>query len=395
MDVDDDDETPAAQAFHDMIKEKADIGQVTGEGIASFAEVTVLTPRGRYDIDMFPAFLRLRGKTYDYKILYTSITRLFLLPKPDDVHIIFVVGLDPPIRQGQTRYPYLVMSFSRDEEVEVDLQLDEATIESQYNGNLKKHYEAPIHEVISAVFRGLSGKKITAPSGSFTSRDSHTSIKANLKAAQGDLYFLEKALLFLVKPTTLVEYTDIASVVFSRVGGGMASARTFDLKILLKMNPEIVFTSINKEEHELVEEFLKSKKLRVKNEMNDDMAAAAGLDSDSDEDMQSVASDGEDAPKPRPAAGNDEDSEEDDDFQASSSDSGSPSESESDDGEGAVTASDDSGDRDLVKKTKPKKTKEKKDNADKVKGSKEKKGGKKPVDDGNPRPKKKAKKQDD
>jgi FACT complex subunit SSRP1/POB3 len=45
MDVDDDDETPAAQAFHDMIKEKADIGQVTGEGIASFAEVTVLTPR--------------------------------------------------------------------------------------------------------------------------------------------------------------------------------------------------------------------------------------------------------------------------------------------------------------------------------------------------------------
>jgi FACT complex subunit SSRP1/POB3 len=203
----------------------------------------------------------------------------------------------------------------------------------------------------------------------------------------------------------------------------MASARTFDLKILLKMSPEIVFSSINKEEHELVEEFLKSKKLRVKNEMNDDMVAAAGLDSDSDEDMQSVASDGEDAPKPRPAAGNDEDSEEgtyskpfdvsmahpgfgaildlDDDFQASSSDSGSPSESESDDGEGAVTASDDSGDRDLIKKTKPKKTKVKKDNADKAKGSKEKKekkekkGGKKPVDDGNPRPKKKAKKQDD
>lgn len=48
MDVDDDDETPAAQAFHDMIKEKADIGQVTGEGIASFAEVTVLTPRHVY-----------------------------------------------------------------------------------------------------------------------------------------------------------------------------------------------------------------------------------------------------------------------------------------------------------------------------------------------------------
>jgi len=48
------------------------------------------------------------------------------------------------------------------------------------------------------------------------SRDSHNSIKANLKAAQGDLYFLEKALLFLVKPTTFIEYDSISSVVFSR-----------------------------------------------------------------------------------------------------------------------------------------------------------------------------------
>ena len=54
-------------------------------------EVLVLTPRGRYDVDMFPEFLRLRGKTYDYKILYTSISRLFLLPK-DDQHVLFIVS---------------------------------------------------------------------------------------------------------------------------------------------------------------------------------------------------------------------------------------------------------------------------------------------------------------
>lgn len=47
--------------------------------------------RGRYDIDMFPNFLRLRGKTYDYKILYSSITRLFLL-SPDDLHVEMVVS---------------------------------------------------------------------------------------------------------------------------------------------------------------------------------------------------------------------------------------------------------------------------------------------------------------
>lgn len=88
---DEDEETSAAQAFHDAVKEKAEIGQVTGDLVLSFEEVLVLTPRGRYDVDMFPEFLRLRGKTYDYKIIYTSISRLFLLPK-DDQHILFIVS---------------------------------------------------------------------------------------------------------------------------------------------------------------------------------------------------------------------------------------------------------------------------------------------------------------
>lgn len=39
------DETSAAQAFHDMIKEKAEIGQVTGEGIVTFSDILVQTPR--------------------------------------------------------------------------------------------------------------------------------------------------------------------------------------------------------------------------------------------------------------------------------------------------------------------------------------------------------------
>ena len=90
-DNEDDDETSAAQVFHDAIKDKAEIGQVTGDIILSFEEVLISTPRGRYDVDMFPEFLRLRGKTYDYKILYSSISRLFLLPK-DDMHVLFIVS---------------------------------------------------------------------------------------------------------------------------------------------------------------------------------------------------------------------------------------------------------------------------------------------------------------
>jgi structure-specific recognition protein 1 len=85
-------EISAAQAFHETIKDRANIGQITGNMILSFEEVLVLTPRGRYDMDMFPEFLRLRGKTYDYKILFSSINRLFLLPK-DDQHVLFIVSM--------------------------------------------------------------------------------------------------------------------------------------------------------------------------------------------------------------------------------------------------------------------------------------------------------------
>lgn len=48
-----------------------------------------------------------------------------ILPKPDDLHTLICIGLDPPLRQGQTRYPFLVMQFKRDEEVELDINMTE------------------------------------------------------------------------------------------------------------------------------------------------------------------------------------------------------------------------------------------------------------------------------
>ncbi|RDB17790.1 FACT complex subunit POB3 [Hypsizygus marmoreus] len=358
---DDEEEISAAQVFHDMIKDRAVIGQEPGDLILSFEEVLVLTPRGRYDMDMYPEFLRLRGKTYDYKIDYSHISRMFLLPK-DDQHVLFVVSLDlrtPGIGQGQTRYHYLVMQFSREEEITAELNMSDEDI-AKYD-KLKKNYEDPTFEVVSGVFRALAKKKIIG-SGSFQSRDGHPGIKANLKATQGDMFLLEKYVFFVSKQPLLIEIADIHQVVFSRVGASMgaAAARTFDMKIVTKSGPEHNFTSINKEEHEPVETYLKDKKIKVKNEMipDADLLLAATAGDDEDDDMQSVSSD--DGPariKPSRGAQDEDDSEEDEDFQASASDSGSPSESDSS-GSGAATASDASGDRALTKAaTKKKKAK--------------------------------------
>ena len=112
----------------------------------------------------------------------------------------------------------------------------------------------------------------------------------------------------------------IHQVVFSRVGAGAGAStgRTFDLKIVTKSGPEHNFTSINRDEHEITETYLKDKKVRVKNEMVPDadllLAAVAGDDDDDDDDMQSVITDsdrGKSASKKVPRKDEDDSSEED------------------------------------------------------------------------------------
>jgi len=276
--------------------------------------------------------------------------------------------------------------FTREEELDAELNIDEETLNEKYEGRLDKKYESATYQVVSSVFRGLTAKKLTA-AGSFQAQTGHPGIRCNLKAVQGELYLLEKSLFFVAKQPTLIDFADIHMVTFSRLGGGMASARTIDLGVVTREGPELTFTNINKEEHDGIETFLRGKKVRTKNEMADEMVVAA-VDLDSDEDMQSVVSDGEDERAPRTGGGDDEDSEEDDDFEASGSDAGSPSASDSD-SEGAASASDASGDRDLMGKNKKAKAKAKAKAKDSSPGSSPPKKKKKASQDDDSSPPKK------
>lgn len=91
------------EAFQQRIMDKASVINVSGDAIAIFREIHCLTPRGRYDIKIFNTFFQLHGKTFDYKIPMTTVLRLFLLPHKDSRQMFFVISLDPPIKQGQTR----------------------------------------------------------------------------------------------------------------------------------------------------------------------------------------------------------------------------------------------------------------------------------------------------
>ena len=64
----------------EKVLDKADVIQAKGSAITELKNVQCLTPRGRYDVKIYPRFMHLHGKTFDFKLSYASIIRLFLLP---------------------------------------------------------------------------------------------------------------------------------------------------------------------------------------------------------------------------------------------------------------------------------------------------------------------------
>lgn len=253
--------------------------------------------------------MRLRGKTYDYKVQYSAIVNMFLLPRSDDQNVIFVVGLDPPLRQGQTRYPFLVFQFAREEELEIELNVEDDVYEEKYKDKLKRKYDQAGFEVVSQIFRGLTGRKVTVPSASYKSHHDQACIKCNNKANEGSLYLLDKSALFVTKPTIFVPYADVSSVTLSRIGGSMTAGKTFDVTFRSRSGADHQFTSINREEQGNIEAFLKSKSIKIKNDLNEDTAAllSAALKAEADEDD-------DDMPNIRGDSGGEDEESPDEDF---------------------------------------------------------------------------------
>ncbi|GMM35947.1 FACT complex subunit [Saccharomycopsis crataegensis] len=327
-------EQSAATHFYEQLKEKASIGQVSGDAIVSFSDVFFLTPRGRYDLDMYASSLRLRGKTYDNKVQFRAIERIFSLPKPDDVHHLVVVQVDPPLTQGQTRYSFLTMQFPREELMDVELNIPEEEYDAKYKDKLKRSFEdEKTHTVISQCFKGLTDRRITIPS-SFVSKHGQVAVSCSLKASEGYLYFLDKCILFVIKPTVYIPFSEVASVQLSRIGQSSTVSKTFDLEVNFRNGSSQVFGNIARDEQQNINSFLVEKGIKVKNEEEEGkkmLNAALGDDSGSDAGPGDVDDDDDDESEDEDF--NEEDVSDDDvpeEFDSGHEDSGSESESDSD-----------------------------------------------------------------
>jgi len=249
------------EAFQKQVMPKASVISATGESIAIFKEVQCLTPRGRYDIKVFHTFIQLHGKTFDYKIPSSTVLRLFLLPHKDGRQMFFVVSLDPPIKQGQTRYHFLVLLFNKDEETSFELPLSDEELKDKFEGRLARDHSGSTYEVISRIMKGILNRKITVP-GTFIGHSGTPVIGCSYKAAAGHLYPLERGFIYVHKPPIHIRFEEIASVNFARGGG---TTRSFDFEVETKNGVVHTFSSIEKEEYGKLYDFITSKKLRVKN----------------------------------------------------------------------------------------------------------------------------------
>ncbi|KAH6933661.1 hypothetical protein HPB50_017426 [Hyalomma asiaticum] len=254
-------ETDPIQAFRNNVLSKASIIQATGDAMVTFKELQCLTPRGRYDIKIFPSFIQLHGKTFDYKIPLTTVLRLFLLPHKDNRQVFFVLSLDPPIKQGQTRYHFLILLFNKEEETSIELALSDADIQEKFEDKLQKNMSGPTFEVISRVMKAVVQRKITVP-GNFKGHGGTNCITCSYRAGNGLLYPLERGFIYIHKPPVHIRFDEIACVNFARSGG---STRSFDFEVEAKSGLVHTFSSIEKEEYARLFDYANEKKLRIKN----------------------------------------------------------------------------------------------------------------------------------
>jgi len=165
-----------ANKFVASVLQGADTTSASGKGIVSFEQVPVLVPRGRYDVEMFGTFLEMHGKSMDYKIKYSSIVRLFQLPRPDRQNIMLVISLEPPIRQGQTSYQHVVMQFEESAEITPTVTIPKELENDPRMKLLEGVSKGAQYKVIAKVFKILTDKKITIPK-SFSGRDGGKGMK--------------------------------------------------------------------------------------------------------------------------------------------------------------------------------------------------------------------------
>jgi len=363
-DEDEDAEGTPAEAMKQAIVDTGVLKSTTGAVIAEFSkdQGNFVTPRGKYGLQMTADYMHMQGAQYSYKIKYTDISSLYLLPKIDSGRDAFVIGLEKPIRQGNQKYQNLVLDTHQIEHT-MSINLTEEQVRDKYEGQLSTEMTMKTSHLIAKVFKVLSKVPVFV-SKHFVSARQHSAVRCSLGANEGQLYPLAKVrspfacgcgcllvgrmflhllsppppllspqtFIFINKPAIILKFDDIDSIEFKRYDQTANSAvRNFDLAVTMKSGGKgsgskettYSFNLIDRAEYKPLLDFFKSKNLPLHNAVDPSAAgrgrdALAGMDDGDDEDdddeddddYEGGASDDDDDDD---ASGDDDDDDDDED----------------------------------------------------------------------------------
>jgi structure-specific recognition protein 1 len=100
-----------AETLESQIRLNAKLDENMGELICRIEQLNLVVPRGKYTADLYMNNMKLHGNTFNYKILFENVVKAFLLPDNDNIHYSLVLGFNKPLRQGNTKYPYIIFQF--------------------------------------------------------------------------------------------------------------------------------------------------------------------------------------------------------------------------------------------------------------------------------------------
>ncbi|KAH9259166.1 hypothetical protein BASA81_002786 [Batrachochytrium salamandrivorans] len=255
-----------------------------GEEICDF-----VSPKGRYNLDLYRDFFRMRGKTYDFKIPYSHLVNIHLLDHPEQDAKFLMMTLNQAIRHGHQNVSHLVMVVE-DEDTELELAMTSEELKEKYpEANLLPIMKGPMPESVAKLLKGVSNKKVlimpltgfTAESNGLGARKERC-VKCNVKTNAGFLFPMKTALVFLHKPVLSIKYERIEAIEFKRNASTMSSD-SFDLEVSYgedgdKTKKVVEFTLIPRKQFDALRKFFVEQstvKIKRKDELATFFSAAA------------------------------------------------------------------------------------------------------------------------
>jgi structure-specific recognition protein 1 len=235
--------------------------------VCTFDKLSFVAPRGKYTVEIFRKYMRFSGGTHVFKVTFKQIIQMFLLPKPGTKHMYFVISLEAPVRLTRKPYFHIAFHFDKSDMIDsknpVNLKLTKEEFAMYAEKKIGEKMNGHVFEVVAKVIRALSGKKIIGTNQGYHSFEGFAGVKCSSKANEGVLYFLEKSLLFLYKPTLYIKYDEIKSIKMARTGTDQA--KTFDMTVHLKSAKSHPFSNIQSQERDNIVKLFNAKSIKMDN----------------------------------------------------------------------------------------------------------------------------------